>query len=77
MYNCEFCGVTVPAKTSCVKIITKTREVIFPQRSYANRLPGKPVHWSPDNGGKGVQIVEEKNACPACAKEHREKSDWK
>lgn len=77
MYICSQCKELVTAKTKCYRIVTETREKIYPCRpklyfGYVRRGDRivKSYLWRcrrDDSGGKGREIAKEVNLCPKCA----------
>ncbi|MEX1231563.1 MAG: hypothetical protein WEB58_15045 [Planctomycetaceae bacterium] len=74
MYRCEKCGVLVPPRTPANRLVIETREKHYPYRSKANRVAyidekGKhKIDYVDDPGGTGLEIVQELNVCPKCAR---------
>lgn len=79
MFRCYFCNQVTPPKTTRHTVIIETREK---QYSTRRREPkrGRGGFRDRDNaiqdrGGKGVEIMKEVAACPACAaKQHEVKN---
>ena len=77
MFKCYFCGEITPPKTTRHSVVIETREKIYSSRRRESKGGGRgrfrdrdePVQ---DRGGKGVEIMTEVAACPACAAKHHE-----
>jgi hypothetical protein len=65
MFNCDICKKAVGPRKLPTKVVTKTREATYPARDYAHphALTEEAAH---DPGGRGTEIVEEKNVCQDC-----------
>lgn len=70
MFICDFCKKTSEPGEKLTKIPVKTRPAKYPQRTYKSH--GETIF---DHGGTGTEIVVEKNACEACAKEREGKDE--
>ncbi len=76
MFQCHFCGETVPPGTKSRNVVVGKREKIYPSRNNVNRVPGRRRKNSRDDpGGKGFEIVKEVQACPSCAADKAEKAE--
>jgi len=79
MFICTFCKKSVPPRTGCKKVITKTVMFQHPHRPRVHKRwgvdkQGKPrIEWIDDKGGIGPQIVHEVPACPECSAEQEKK----
>ena len=85
MYRCQMCGVLVPIKTPCRKLILETRVKIYPARKKAH--PGfdhrggdrfrsnRRSDRMDDYGGTGYETVREVNACETCATLHKPRTE--
>ena len=76
MFRCYFCQQVTPPKTTRHSVIIETREKQYATRrreskrgrgGYRDRED--PVQ---DRGGKGIEIMKEVAACPACAAKQHE-----
>ena len=56
MFICDNCKTQVPANTPSHKVVTKTREKVYPARPRFD-----------DPGGVGHETVQELCLCPDCA----------
>ena len=68
MFICSFCCKSSSLQEKCTPIITKRRLHQHPFRPKINRKRGEDGKWmlTPDTGGRGWQIAEEKKACSQC-----------
>jgi len=62
MFICGKCKEPIGPGTSPIKVVTKTKSVIHPERTYKRK--GEKVN---DRGGSGTQIVTEEDRCLECA----------
>jgi len=72
MFRCDFCGIVVPPRTRCQRIVVETRPKVYPFRDKAFRVVewskgGRHETWKDDPGGRGYETVREGKACPSCA----------
>jgi len=70
MYRCALCEGVVPPKTPCLRKVTLSRPVRYPERPDVNRriVKGR-IRWSDDPGGFGVETVREVLVCKPCHEE--------
>lgn len=66
-FTCQHCGTVQPSGTVPHKTVTKQRTKVYPRR-YAE--DGETIL---DNGGKGVETVEELDLCEKCAEKQAKK----
>jgi len=82
MFICGLCFIYTQPREKATRVVTETREKIYPFRKNANTfmksefLDGQRVRGkeekSDDPGGTGVEIVKEVLACQTCAKAREE-----
>lgn len=74
MYKCHFCKKSVPPRTPCSKVVTRVKMFNHPfrprvqKRWTVDKSGRNKIEWRDDQGGTGVQIVQEVESCPDCAK---------
>lgn len=68
MFPCGICLRTTEPGEKATRLVVKTRTVIYPKIFDAHqfRMEGKK-EIRDDPGGRGIEIVQEVTACPACA----------
>lgn len=82
MYRCQNCRRVMPAGTSSVKVVVKTRPKMYASRGHQEREyfrgPRRPMRATGpayDKGGEGREIVQELTVCHECAAEMRAKQE--
>lgn len=60
MYVCQSCNTPSKPDVSSYRVVTATRDRVYPFRSEANK------DGSDDRGGRGKEIVKEITVCPEC-----------
>jgi hypothetical protein len=76
MFRCDVCGSVTPPRTPCSRVVIETRPIEYPKREKIHWQPpkaGGKGTWIDDPGGVGSAIVRELRACPACARQVRER----
>lgn len=68
-FRCDICDAVQPVRSKPIKIVLETRKVVYPQRTVKKITQFRTDIIVIDNGGQGVEIVEEANACADCAKD--------
>lgn len=68
MYRCQICKKVIPANTKAIRVPVETRTRQYPPRQ-KEVTRGRTRKTITIPGGTGQEIVREKVACPACAKE--------
>jgi len=66
MYTCGKCGATTQTHEKMKRLVTKTRNVEYPERQYKHKRKGETVY---DPGGVGHETVAESAICEKCAPE--------
>ncbi len=85
MFICGLCFIYTAPREKATRVVTETREKIYPFRKDANvfmksefedgrRVKGKEEK-SNDPGGTGFEIVKEVLACQTCARAQQEVID--
>lgn len=69
MYRCHFCKIVSRPGARANHVVIKSREKIYPERTYRLRGKEEPSH---DPGGRGWEIVKEVKACSVCAVQKEE-----
>jgi hypothetical protein len=77
MFRCYFCQQVTPAKTTRHTVVIETREKHYNSRRRESKGVARGGFRNreesvQDRGGKGVEIMKEVSACPACAAKHHE-----
>lgn len=67
MFKCGKCGKGSVHGEKPTKVVTETRERVYPEQGYWDPLFGRDVVTDP--GGEGWEIVKEVDMHAACAKE--------
>lgn len=68
-FRCGICGVQQPPRSKATRVITETREKVYPVRMSAHHYRDREGHEQvrDDPGGKGVEVVREVLACESCS----------
>lgn len=67
-FRCGICGVQQEPRSKATRVVTETREKIYPERRQVHQFKNKEGHQEirDDPGGKGQEIVKEVLACEGC-----------